>query len=84
MFQLKGADSEAYVEIGLASADAYRSRLQTEDGVGKLFSDLLECCKIDRITDETAFGALVTTLPKCIDAVRQGKKNALYLKWLGD
>ncbi|KAG8759489.1 Splicing factor, partial [Ceratobasidium sp. 423] len=54
LLRLKNADSEAFVEIGLASADALKSRLQTEDGA-----------------DETIFGGLVTTLPKCIDAVRQ-------------
>ncbi|KAH7344575.1 hypothetical protein B0J17DRAFT_712238 [Rhizoctonia solani] len=35
LLRLKGADSEAFVEIGLASADALKSRLQTEDGAGK-------------------------------------------------
>ncbi|QRV76405.1 RNA recognition motif protein [Ceratobasidium sp. AG-Ba] len=54
LLKLKPANSDDFVEIGLASADALRQHLQTEDGI-----------------DETAFGALVTTLPKCIDAVRQ-------------
>ncbi|CAE6382645.1 unnamed protein product [Rhizoctonia solani] len=58
LLRLKGADSEAFVEIGLASADGLKSRLQTEDGV-----------------DEVIFGGLVTTLPKCIDAVRQASKD---------
>ncbi|KAG9123420.1 Splicing factor, partial [Ceratobasidium sp. 392] len=54
LLKLKPADSDAFVQIGLASADAFKVHLQTEDGI-----------------DETAFGALVTTLPKCIEAVRQ-------------
>ncbi|KAJ1311024.1 hypothetical protein OPQ81_009530 [Rhizoctonia solani] len=58
LLRLKGADSEAFVEIGLASADALKLRLQTEDGA-----------------DEVIFGGLVTTLPKCIDAVRQASKE---------
>ncbi|CAE6468554.1 unnamed protein product [Rhizoctonia solani] len=58
LLRLKGADSEAFVEIGLASADALKLRLQTEDGA-----------------DEIVFGGLVTTLPKCIDAVRQASKE---------
>ncbi|CAE6419623.1 unnamed protein product [Rhizoctonia solani] len=58
LLRLKGADSEAFVEIGLASADALNMRLQTEDGA-----------------DETIFGGIVTTLPKCIDAVRQASKD---------
>ncbi|KAF8707756.1 RNA recognition motif, partial [Rhizoctonia solani] len=58
LLRLKGADSEAFVEVGLASADALKVRLQTEDGA-----------------DETIFGGIVTTLPKCIDAVRQASKD---------
>ncbi|CAE6434398.1 unnamed protein product [Rhizoctonia solani] len=58
LLRSKNADSEAFVEIGLASADALKSRLQTEDGA-----------------DEVIFGGLVTTLPKCIDAVRQASKD---------
>ncbi|KAG9075208.1 Splicing factor, partial [Ceratobasidium sp. UAMH 11750] len=54
LLKLKTADSDAFVQIGLASADAFRLHLQTEDGI-----------------DEATFGALVTTLPKCIEAVRQ-------------
>ncbi|KAG8698016.1 Splicing factor, partial [Ceratobasidium sp. 394] len=54
LLKLKAADSDAFVQIGLASADAFRLHLQTEDGI-----------------DEAMFGALVTTLPKCIEAVRQ-------------
>lgn len=38
LLRLKGADSEAYVEVGLASADALRLNLQTEDGAGRLIA----------------------------------------------
>ncbi|KAG9104040.1 Splicing factor [Ceratobasidium sp. 370] len=54
LLKLKPTDSDAFVRIGLASADAFRLHLQAQDGI-----------------DETAFGALVTTLPKCIEAARQ-------------
>ncbi|KAB5593411.1 RNA-binding protein [Ceratobasidium theobromae] len=41
LLRLKGADSEAYVEVGLASADALRLNLQTEDGAASKEGDRL-------------------------------------------
>ncbi|KAG8747930.1 Splicing factor [Ceratobasidium sp. 414] len=71
LLKLKPADSDTFVQIGLASADAFRLHPQTEDGIGRPSSQLPQLNPVDLRTDETAFGALVTTLPKCIEAVRQ-------------
>jgi hypothetical protein len=72
LLRLKGVDSEGFVEIGLASADALKMRLQTEDGAGRPNAFSRKKQLISPRTDETIFGGIVTTLPKCIDAVRQG------------
>ncbi|KAG8677991.1 Splicing factor, partial [Ceratobasidium sp. 395] len=71
LLKLKPADSDAFVQIGLASAGAFRLHLQTEDGIGECGFSVLWLSQIDLNADENAFGALVTTLPKCIEAVRQ-------------